>query len=286
MSPVLTALIATVVAAGPVESVSAQEAVRGTAAVQVPDQAARYDSAGQREPAPSDPDFLFGTPRFTITVLGGVFLPRAEGQFYDFTFDELTLDRDSFVGAALGAEVGVRLSDHLDVALTLAGNRSQEESSDREWVEVTPGGEEEPIRQTTRLQAGPTLTGGLKVYPLGRGETLSRFVWVPSRVAPYLSAGVGASWYVLEQWGDFAVPVPEEEGVRRVVTEQYSSNGGGVATFAGVGAEITLRPRLALTLDGRYLWREAELRGDFTDDWEPIDLSGLSLSAGLSYRFH
>lgn len=271
MSSAFTALIVATLAAGPVPDPGAPD----TAVV---------ERAVETAPVAANPDFLFGAPRFSLSLMGGVFLPRAEGQFYEFVFDELTLNRDSFRGGALGAELGVRMSDRVHAIVTVTATRSEDDSSLREvWYD--PDGGELSLRQTTRLVQGPTITGGLKFYPLSSGEAISRFAWAPARIAPFVSAGVGGSWYVLEQWGDWVVVDENDPDEGWVVTEEYTSDGGSLATFAGAGLDLSLSPRLALTLDGRYLWSEADLRGDFTGGWDPIDLSGLRLSAGLTYRF-
>lgn len=238
--------------------------------------------AAEPDPASPDPDFLFGAPRFSVSLLGGVFLPRAQGQFYDVTFQRFTLDRDDFVSFTGAVEVDVRLTDRVAWILSLEGSGTTQESQYRDWEEDTDFGPI-PIRQSTRLVRGPSASTGLKIYPLGQGESLSQFVWVPSQVVPYASAGVGGSAYLLEQWGDWVLEVGPDEG--SIVTEQYSSRGAALVAHGAVGVDITLQPRLAFTLESRYLWSRAELRDDYDENWEPIDLSGLRLSAGISYRF-
>lgn len=230
---------------------------------------------------PSDPDFLFGPPRFSVSLLGGVFVPRAQGQFYDVTFERFTLARDDFVSLAGALEVDVRISDRLTWILSLEGSGTTQDSEYRFWEEETAHGPV-PIVQSTRLVRGPSASAGLKFYPLGQGESLSQFVWVPSRVAPYASAGLGASAYLLEQWGDWVIEDGPHEG--DIITEEYNSSGAALVAHGGVGVNVALQPRLALTLEGRYLWSQAELRGDYHGSWDPIDLSGLRLSAGITYR--
>jgi hypothetical protein len=50
------------------------------------------------------------------------------------------------------------------------------------------------------------------------------------------------------------------------------------------GVDYALGPRFAITTEARYLWSNAELSQDFSG-FQPLDLSGLSTTVGLSIRF-
>jgi hypothetical protein len=47
---------------------------------------------------------------------------------------------------------------------------------------------------------------------------------------------------------------------------------------------VGLTPRWFLSVEARYLWSEADLEGDFVG-FEPIDLSGLRIGAGIHFGF-
>jgi hypothetical protein len=242
----------------------------------------------EARPSVPDPDFFFQRPVWTLTIRGGGFFPRAQGQFFDFAVEEFTLSRGDFRGFSGGGDVGVWLTDRLEImgSVDVASVTRQSHYPTDVWVEVTPQGDELPIRQTTRLRQGPTVTAGLKFYPTARGEQLSQFMWVPSQVAPYLSGGVGGVAWNVELWGDFVDESDVgEDGTFGIITSDFTSDGFSFASFLGAGVDITLTPRMSLTLDSRYLWSEGQMDQDFSEFTRPLDLSGLRLSAGLSFRY-
>jgi opacity protein-like surface antigen len=223
------------------------------------------------------PDFLFRRPAVSVGVRAGLFQWRAQGQLYDFTVEQFTADRSDFRGGDLGLEVGLWPSDRWGITLGVDGTSTTLNTEHRLWEEV----DGTPIFQSTRLRQGPTGSLGVRGYLLPRGEQLSRFAWVPARAAPFVSGGLGFTSYAFEQEGDF---VEETDEGTFIFGEQFESRGSSFVSWLGGGAEVSLTPRLALTLEGRYQWGEDDQGGDFRS-FEPIDLSGLRLTAGLSVRF-
>jgi hypothetical protein len=226
---------------------------------------------------PGSPDFLFRRPPFSVGVKGGLFQWRARGQLYDFTVDQFTADRSDFRGGDLGLEIGIWPTDRWGITLGVEGTSTTLNTEDRLWEEA----DGTPIFQSTRVRQGPSVTVGARGFLLPRGESLSRFAWVPNRVAPFVSAGAGYTGYAFEQEGDF---VEETDEGALIFAERFESQGSAPILWLGGGTEVSLSPRLALTLEGRYQWGEDDLGGDFRR-FEPIDLSGLRLSAGLAVRF-
>lgn len=273
--PAFLAAVAAVLVAG----VPAQAA--GTMVQEAPSmEPAGAERSARSDNASDDPDFLFGEPRFTITARAGVFRPRARSQFHEVAFDRFTLDRNDFLSVTGGVEAAMWINRYIEVGVALDGASTTASSEYRDWVEETPEGEL-PIRQTTRLTIGPTFTVGGRLYPLARGESVSRFAWVPHAAVPFVSGGVGGTSYLLEQWGDWVV-----EDTQDIFTEEYRSEDGGPVAYLGGGVDVTLRPRLALVAEGRYFWGSARLDDGFSE-FEPVDLSatGLRVTAGLAYRF-
>lgn len=225
------------------------------------------------------PDFLFSRPAVSITLRVGGLFPRAEGQFFDFLFDTFILERDHFRSFNGGVDVGVWVTERVEVFGSLDVASATRRSEYRDWEEEREQGFV-PIEQTTRLRQGPAITAGVKFYPAARGESLSRFIWVPDRVSPYLSAGLGGTGWKLEQWGDFV-----DEAQARIFEDHLQSDGFSFLSFLGAGLDVTLRPRVALNLDTRYLIANGRMDQNFIDFHRPFDLSGLRLSAGLSFRF-
>ncbi|MEX2530641.1 MAG: hypothetical protein WD960_07700 [Gemmatimonadota bacterium] len=231
-------------------------------------------------------DFLFDRPSFSFTARMGAFLPRAESQFHDFVFDLFTVERGDLQSFTGGIEAGIWLSDRTEAILSIDGASVTRPSTyyEEDWMEETAEGLV-PIHQTTRIVQGPTLSLGARFFPLQRGENLARFVWAPHRVAPFVSGGVGGTGYRIEQWGDWvAEPTDPEAEDAEIFTADYYSEGAGFIKFVGAGVDLQLRTRLALTVEGRYFWGQAQLSDDFSN-FMPLDLSGLRLTGGLSFRY-
>lgn len=218
--------------------------------------------------------FLFGTPPATLTVRGGLGHASAGSDIFSFTTERLTLGRGDFSGPAAGADLSFRLTPRLDLQLsgTYAGSTRSSEFID--WVDQ----DDQPIEQTTRFVRVP-LTAGVRAYLTPRGHSIGQFAWVPARVAPYVGAGGGAMWYLFRQEGDFV-----DFETLDVFSDRLESQGWTATAHALAGADLTLSPRLALTGEARYAVARARLSNAF-DQFDPIDLSGLSATVGLTVRF-
>jgi hypothetical protein len=229
----------------------------------------------------SNPDFLFRAPRYTLTLRSGLFSLRANdapGTFFDVTTENFTADRSDFRSLQLGAELAVALNPRLDLTLAFDGGSVDVNHESRIFEEV----DGTPIFQSTRIRSGPAAQIGLRGYVLPRGEQLSSLAWVPTRVAPFVGAGVGYGGYDVRQWGDFAFTTDEGDFIQY---DDLTGSGGAGLLYASGGADVSLRRNLALTLEARYQWSESELGGDFRFSDPTLDLSGLRLTAGLSVRF-
>ncbi len=229
---------------------------------------------------PEDPDFLFRAPRVTFTVRTGLFTHRAEGSFFDLTTTRFTAERSDFRSFDFGAEAAVALAPRVDLTLGFDGGSTEVRHEDVEWEELDGSA----VLQSTRIRRGPALQIGLRGYLLPKGEQVSNFAWLPATVAPFVGAGVGYTGYDLRQWGDFGYEDPNDPNVGWIQYDDLNSNGGSSLAFLSGGADVNLRRNLALTLEARYQWSEANLQHDFRIS-DPLDLSGLRLTAGISVRY-
>lgn len=224
--------------------------------------------------------FLFRAPRVTLSLHGGFAQARAGSDLFEEITDFLTLNKNDFGGFTFGGDVGVRVSDRLDMVFGAMYGRSGARSEDADYFEEAgPTGEDSlPILQDTRLTRVP-LTASLRVYLAQRGRTIGSFAWVPSTVVPYVGVGAGAMYHQFVQDGDFVDYVDES-----IFSSEYRSSGWSPLAQVLGGIEIALGPRIALMTEGRYQWSSADLDLDF-EGYEPIDLAGFQATAGLSFRF-
>lgn len=224
-----------------------------------------------------DPDFFFSPPTLSVTLRAGVLDYQATGQLFDFTQREFTTEADEFRGGTLGLEIGVRMSERLELALGVDGGQVSVNHESRHWLEEDGA----PIHQSTRVRMGPSAQLGLKGYLFPRGESLGQFAWIPTRANVFASGGVGVGAYEFRQFGDF---VDDTADPAVIFADDFQSEGAALLMYAGGGGEVSLRKNLAITLEGRYHWAEDELEGDFSE-FEPVNLNGLRITAGLTVKF-
>lgn len=219
-------------------------------------------------------DFLFRRPTVSAALRLGWAVPRAGSDLFDLVTDSLTLDRSDFATATIQAELGVRVGERLDLTLGVGHAESSSRSEFVNWVEEG----DLPIEQTTTFRRTP-IEVGVKGYLRERGRAISRFAWVPYRWAPYVGGGAGVMVYAFEQSGDFV-----DYETAEIFTRDFVSEGAAPTAHVAAGLDVSLSPHLLLTGEGRYQWASAELSDDF-DAFDPIDLSGFQLTAGVAFRF-
>lgn len=219
-------------------------------------------------------DFLFKRPTVTLGLRLGYAVPRADSEIFDFTREQLTLDKRDFNALAVGGEVSVRVTDRLDAALGLGFEWSETRSEFREFV----GTDDLPIEQDTRFTRVP-ITVGVKAYLLERGRRISRLAWIPARWAPYVGAGGGLVWYRFEQTGEFV-----DFETLDIFFDEFESQGVSPLAYLAAGSDFSLGPKWLLNGEARYSWASAEMDRDFVG-FDDIDLNGFRATVGVSVRF-
>lgn len=219
--------------------------------------------------------FLFQPPAVTLDVRGGYARASAGGDLFSFATDNLTLSRGAFSGPTVDADLAVRLTPRLDLVFGAGYAGASAPSEYRALVDQN----NMPIQQTTSLRRVP-VTASVRLYLTPRGRSIGRFAWVPTRFAPYVSAGGGAMWYRFRQQGYFV----DANDNTSVFPGDFTSSQWTPAAQGAVGADFSLTPRLALTGQAKYLWARATPNQSFSG-FNRIDLSGFSTTLGLSVRF-
>ena len=240
-------------------------------------------AAGDQGAAPAPPpiqrpapDFLFGEPNGSVGIRGSWVFARAGSDIFDFVRDRLTVDEGAFNAPAIGTDVAIAINPRLDAVFGVDFSQASVASEYRNLVDNN----RQPIEQTTLLRE-VNLGGTLRVALTPRGIGVSRLAWVPSRVTPYVGAGGGFLWYEFTQRGDF---VDEAVPTRPVFTDLLSSKGWTPSAHALGGVDLRIHRRTYVTLEGRYLWADARLQPRF-ERFDPIDLAGFRLSAGVNMLF-
>lgn len=244
--------------------------------------------AGDQDPSPSTtnaaqrqappPDFLIGRPRVVFAARASWFMAGANSDFYDQVTHDLTLQKSDFNTGAFAFEGGYRFSDRIDIIGGIDLANMKQASEDRDEEELLPNGTRVPIQQATELhQSNFTASARFALVP--RGHSVSRLAWIPNALVPYVGAGAGMTKYSLRQNGDFVDFVDHH-----IFSDTFRSEGWTPTFHVFGGTDIQMYKRLMLTVEGRYSWSTADLESDFVG-FEPLDLGGLRLGAGLQIVF-
>jgi hypothetical protein len=219
--------------------------------------------------------FLFGAPKASVAVRFGYAAPSAGSDLFSFVTDELSLRRSDFGTFSYGADLAVSLRPRWSVVISADVGGMNKKSDYREWQDNAGL----PIEQSTSFNR-QAYTASLRYYLRPAGRSLSTYAWIPSRFAPWASAGVGRTYYKFAQHGDFV----DFTNSNRVFADSYQSSAWGFTAQASAGLDWSLSPRLAMTTQAKYFRGKADLGLDYSG-FTPIDLSGLSMTGGLAIRF-
>lgn len=239
------------------------------------DQRAASPQAITQPPRPI-PDFLFGQPRGSFGVRGSWVFARAGSDFFDFIRQQLTVEKGAFDAPAIATDLAFTVTPRVDAVFGFEFSQASAASEYRAFVDNN----RQPIEQDTRLREA-NLSGTVRVALTPRGVGVSRLAWIPRRVTPYAGAGGGFLWYQLTQRGDFVDILSPNLAV---FSDVITSKGWTPSAHVLGGVDVRLHRRTFVTLEGRYLWAAATLQQRF-EDFEPIDLAGFRVSAGINVLF-
>ncbi|HEV7993730.1 MAG TPA: hypothetical protein VGP25_18025 [Gemmatimonadaceae bacterium] len=217
--------------------------------------------------------FLFHRPNARLALRGGYAVASAGSDLFQFTTEQLTLNKRDFSGLSFGGSIGIAASDQLDVTLDAGFSRSSKASEFRNLVDNN----RLPIQQNTSFQRVP-LTVNLKYYLSPPGQSIGTAAWIPARVTPWVGGGAGMMWYRFHQDGDFV-----DFNTNNVFSSTFDSSDWAPVAQGMLGADFTLTPMIAFTTEARYVYGKGKLSRDF-GGFDKIDLSGASASVGLSFR--
>ncbi len=231
------------------------------------------------------PDFLFEQPRASLDLRVGAVFPRAHGDVFQETLQQLTLSRGDLMGLTGALDLGFRVRPRLDallgLAVTHAGKDADIRASQCGGVasNTCVDNNDIPLQEHTSFTQVP-LTAGFRAYLLPRGQQIGHFVWVPARVVPYAGAAVGMVYYRFARSGDFVGPAPDYS----VFTDDVQTHGWTPIGQVLGGLDVRLTRHAAVKVEGRYSWATGGVNPGFKD-FNGLDLAGLQTTLGLSWRY-
>lgn len=219
--------------------------------------------------------FLFQQPAGSITIYAGYSHAMAGGDLFPFVTNELTLKKGDFSGPLIGLDLAYKLAPQLDLALSTSYSGTSTPSSYRQFVDQNNA----EITQETDFRRVPVMLS-VRAYLTPQGRSVGRFAWVPSRFAPYVGVGGGAMWYKFSQHGDFV----DFQNGNSVFPGDFTSSGWTPAAQGLAGIDFNVSPHVALTGEAKYIYAKSSLNQSFSG-FDKIDLSGISATVGLTYRY-
>lgn len=217
--------------------------------------------------------FLFQVPNGTWTFRTGIAIPTAHSDVFGQITDQLTLDRSDFSSATIGTTLAISLSTRNDVVFDVSYSNVNRASEFRDWVDNN----DQPIQQSTSLRRIP-VTVGFRHYITARGHSLGRYAWIPAPRSLYAGVSVGMMEYKFYQQGDFV-----DFQTLNVFSDRFISQSWTPVAQGTLGLDMGLGNFTMLNLEARYTWAKAPMSSDFVG-FDHIDLSGVSVTAGLAFR--
>ncbi len=199
----------------------------------------------------------------------------AGGDLFPFVTNQLTLQKGDFSGPMIGVDLAFKVAPQFDVTLGTSYAGTSTSSNYRKFVDQNDA----EITQQTDFRRVPVMLS-VRAYLTPPGRTVGRFAWVPSRFAPYVGVGGGAMWYKFSQHGDFV----DFQDNNSVFNADFTSSGWSPAAQGLVGVDFNVSPHIALNGDAKYIWAKGSLNDSFSG-FDKIDLSGISATVGLTYRY-
>lgn len=219
--------------------------------------------------------YLFKRPTGSLTLRGGYTLPTASSDVFNDSREFLTLGKGAFNTGSFGADIGIRVADRWSLLFS-GGFSKRSIGSEFRTLEGSDG---LPIEQTTQLTRAP-FTVGARFDLLQPGRRIGQLAYIPARISPYVSAGGGLMWYRYKQEGEFV-----DFTDNSIFASTLESSGSTGAAYGAFGADFTLLPTLALTTEARYDYAKAPMDRTNFSGFNKIDLSGISATIGLTFRY-
>jgi len=205
----------------------------------------------------------------------GFFTPSGESDLWKLNETFTTQDTSDFDDWIVGMSFGVPVARHFDVQFSLQYYSGETDVRYRDIFTISDGAVEQhhhlwllPQEITFRFLLIPRSSPGGHLYP----------------IVPYIGGGAGGLYWDYFEDGQFADDV---ENPTFVFHDEREERGLTGAVHAVAGLEIQFSRESAMFFEGRYRWAHDGLGGDFdaSGDLDDLDLGGLSLTAGFTWRF-
>ncbi|MCI0412629.1 hypothetical protein L0222_07490 [bacterium] len=204
----------------------------------------------------------------SLYVLASYVNPEGESDVYEQNRIETTFDPDDL--NALGGTFGYDhfIGEFVNIGGSISFYEGDTTVRDREF-EFTNG---DPIFRNIRLRIIP-IEANVRVLPIGREMA----------VIPYVGAGAGVYVWEYEEIGDFVIDRLDDPSI---ITGSAFSDGADFGFNIHGGLQFPISRSATITGEVKWIKAEGDLDPEgFDPAFEPIDLSTITYSAGVSFWF-
>ncbi len=198
----------------------------------------------------------------SITFKVGGFYPYQDSDLWDDNKENLTYDKGDMLGTYFGVEGEFFFGRYASLSLE-AGRYRQDIFSEYKWYSYDDG---TPIYQDFFLRM-TFLEAGIKLYPLTWRDQFSFFI----------GGGVGLYAWKYYQGGEFVDYYDDT-----IFEGEAYSNRLAVGFNAKAGFIYRFSRYAGITFETRYTYVKDEL-GDLFEGFETFDLSGMTMTVGISF---
>jgi hypothetical protein len=223
---------------------------------------------GAAQAQDSGSGYFFRQPTGAMYFQIGYAQPDAGSDLFTQLAEEFTLEPRDFQSATIAAGGNFNLGSRFTLGGSLGYSGRTVHSEYRNFV----GTDNLPIRQSFRLTRVPMMVQA-RFYLVPTGRRIGSFAWVPAKATTYIGGGLGGVYYTYKESGEFL----NDSDVIENMT--WDARGWAPAGQLSAGFEYSATSRVMVTGEASYLRSSQELPTN-----EPIDLSGVAMTLGVSFR--
>jgi hypothetical protein len=200
----------------------------------------------------------------SINLKIGLFIPSMQSNLWEDNLRNLAFNKSDMINSYDGAEFEVFLNRYTSLSMEIGSYNKEIHSQYKDYTYQ----DNSPIFQDISLRIIP-IEANIKLYPFGNRQG----------IFPFFGAGAGLYAWTYQQYGDFVI-FPDasiEAGFAETKTFSFGFNGRA-------GLVFRFHPRVALAIEGKYLYLRGRLSGYF-EGFDLLDLGGITATLGVNIYF-
>lgn len=202
-----------------------------------------------------------------LTFKIGGFIPSGKSDIWKVNETETNFKASDLAGFYASGEADLFLGKYFNFAIELGYTEKDSTVADVDFTYP----DDSAIVHTIFLRQVP-LQASIKILPLGRER----------KIIPYFGGGVGLYFWKYWEYGDFVIDRYTDP---TIITGSFESTGADVGYHGMFGLMFPFGYHYTVNAEVKYAKVHGHLGEDFDPTFEPIDLGGLTVTAGFSFWF-